>query len=160
VEFISSTAKSLLLRRWLSTRDREQGFTVIEILTVLTLAAIVLTLAVPRVSGLLDRLRLDTATAGLTAELHVARAAAQARGEPYEVFFYSDRYMVLVRGVPLHETLLPPGITIDSAGSVLVVSFSRHGSSSGGFVRLRNRMSSRTVVIPAAAGWAYVTEAP
>lgn len=132
----------------------------IEILTVLTLAAIVLTLAVPRVSGLLDRLRLDTATAGLTAELHVARAAAQARGEPYQVSFSSDRYVVVALGVPFHETILPPGITIDNVASVLVVALSPHGSSSGGAVRLRNRTSSRTVVIPAAAGWAYVMEAP
>lgn len=132
----------------------------IEILTVLTLGAIVLTLAVPRVSGLLDRLRLDTATAGLTAELHVARAAAQARGEPYQVSFSSDRYVVVVLGVPLHETILPPGITIDNLASVPVVALSPHGSSSGGAVRLRNRTSSRTVVIPAAAGWAYVMEAP
>jgi len=141
-------------------RDREQGFTVIEVLTVLTLAAIVLTLTVPRVSGLLDRLRIDTATAALVAEVHVARAAAQARSEPYLVSFSSDRYVVSVRGVPLHETPLPPGVTIDTAMSFLEVSFSSHGSSSGGFVRLRNRTSSRTVVIPAAAGWAYVMDEP
>lgn len=139
----------------MTTRDRERGFTVIEVLTVLTLAAILLTLTVSRFSGLLDRLRLDAATAALTGDLHTARAAAQARGEPYLVSFSSHRYMVLVRGVRIDETSLPPGVTIDAVVSTRAVSFSPHGSSSGGFVRLRNRSSTRTVVIPV-AGRAYV----
>lgn len=130
----------------------------IEVLTVLTLAAILLTLAIPRFSGLLDSLRLDAATTALTGDLHVARAAAQARGEPYLVSFSSRRYMVLVHGVRVDETSLPPGVTIDEVVSARMVSFSAHGSSSGGFVRLRNRTLTRTVVIPAAAGWAYVIE--
>lgn len=59
---------------------RHRGLTLIELLTTLALAAILLTLGVPAFNELMARHRMTTAANGLLADLQLARSEALKRG--------------------------------------------------------------------------------
>jgi type IV fimbrial biogenesis protein FimT len=59
---------------------RQRGLTLIELLTTLALAAILLTLGVPAFNELMARHRVTTAANGLLADLQLARSEALKRG--------------------------------------------------------------------------------
>lgn len=65
------------------TRDR--GFSLIELMTVVTVASIVLALGVPGLGALVRTQRLNSAAAGLHAALMLARSEAIRRGARVEV---------------------------------------------------------------------------
>jgi len=59
---------------------RHRGLTLIELLTTLALAAILLTLGVPAFNEVMARHRMTTAANGLLADVHLARSEALKRG--------------------------------------------------------------------------------
>jgi len=59
---------------------RHRGLTLIELLTTLALAAILLTLGVPAFNEVMARHRVTTAANGLLADVHLARSEALKRG--------------------------------------------------------------------------------
>jgi prepilin-type N-terminal cleavage/methylation domain-containing protein len=75
-------------------RGSQRGFTLIEIITVLAIAAIVSMLAVPSFFSMMPRLHLGGDTRTLGNRIAMARASAIAKGGDYGVAFNtsSDRY--------------------------------------------------------------------
>lgn len=65
--------------------NRARGFTLLEILVVLALAAIILALVLPRLGGGLEGLRVRTASRQVAALLRSARVHAIARGQTVAV---------------------------------------------------------------------------
>ena len=133
----------------------ERGFTVVELLTVLALAAIILGLALPRYSGLLNDLRLQTATAELIRDLRGTQSLAVARGTRVSVFVGEHDYEVRRPGSEPRRVTLPRGITIAAVNSTRLIWFSATGASSGGFITLRGSTDATTVIVAAARGLAY-----
>lgn len=62
----------------LPPRKRKVGYTILELLVVLTLASIVLAIALPRTVALLDRITVRSAVADVAATLASARTLAMA----------------------------------------------------------------------------------
>lgn len=134
----------------------QRGFTVIELLTVLALAGVILGLAIPRYSGLLGDLRLQSATSTLVLDLRRAQGAAGASGGRVLVSFGDHAYTVQRRGTAAVRTGLPRGVTVKAVNASRVIWFAANGTSSGGFVTLAGPTGSTTVVVTAARGLAYV----
>ncbi len=67
---------------------RRGGFTLIELMTVLTIIAILATLAVPRFSASIQRQRLDAAANRIVADLRLARQHARVANVSQTVQFY------------------------------------------------------------------------
>lgn len=65
----------------MSVSYRDAGFTIIELLVTLAVAAIILTIAVPSFQGLIERSRLTTEANTLGSALQLARSEAVKRGE-------------------------------------------------------------------------------
>jgi prepilin-type N-terminal cleavage/methylation domain-containing protein len=133
----------------------ERGFTVVELLTVLALAAIILGLALPRYSGLLSDLRLQSATAELIRDLRGAQSLAVARGPRVSVVLGERGYEIRRPGSEQRRVSLPRGITLDAVTSTRLIWFSATGASSGGFITLRGSTGATTVIVAAARGLAY-----
>lgn len=68
-----------------------RGFTLVELVVTLAVAALLLTLALPSFAELLRRNRLATANNELVTALHVARAEALRRGRPVSVCASSNQ---------------------------------------------------------------------
>lgn len=60
---------------------RNAGFTLVELMVTLAVAAIILTLAVPSFQGLIEKSQLTTEANGLASAMQVARSEAVKRGE-------------------------------------------------------------------------------
>lgn len=133
----------------------ERGFTVVELVTVLALAGIILGLAIPRYAGLLGALRLQSATSALILDLRNAQSTAMARGVRVSVSFGEREYMIRRPGRELLRVPLPRGITISAVNSSHLIWLAANGTSSGGFVTLRGPTGANTVIVAAARGLAY-----
>ncbi|MBI4277379.1 MAG: GspH/FimT family pseudopilin [Armatimonadetes bacterium] len=145
-------------RSWLGVISvpGDLGFTLIELLTVLAVGGIILSLALPRFTGLLATLSLDHAARRLVRDLHFARAGAQARGERYTVRFVDDGYIILRGETRIDEVNFPPRVSLDAVVATREIWFSPAGYSSGGFVTLRSETGRVDILVPAASGHAYI----
>lgn len=70
---------------------RTRGFTLVELIITLAVAAIVLTAAAPSFSALVEKQRLDGAASQLAADLKLARDEAMRRGTPVFVSRHGTR---------------------------------------------------------------------
>jgi prepilin-type N-terminal cleavage/methylation domain-containing protein len=94
------------------------GFTLVELVIALALAAIVVAIAIPNVSGVMDASRLQAATTMLASKLAEARMNALKRNRPIALVIDPVRGRVLVEalgpgGTPLvigAPGLLPSGV--------------------------------------------------
>jgi type IV fimbrial biogenesis protein FimT len=66
-------------------RRLDNGYTVVELLIVLTIVGIMMSIAIPRVALLLDRIAVDSAASDVQASLSLARSLALAGGAPVAV---------------------------------------------------------------------------
>jgi type IV fimbrial biogenesis protein FimT len=62
-------------------RAKAEGFTLVEVMVVIVLAAILMALALPSFSGLMERFRVEGVAAALTASMIHARSEAVRRGQ-------------------------------------------------------------------------------
>lgn len=72
------------------------GFTLVEILAALTILGILLAIAAPRFSGMLDSNRVEQAIGGLTADISLARVRAIRENQETVVKIDASRYIVYV----------------------------------------------------------------
>lgn len=72
------------------------GYTLVEILAALTILGILLAIAVPRFSGMLNTNRVEQAIGGLTADLSLARIRAIRENRETVVRIDGSRYIVYV----------------------------------------------------------------
>lgn len=68
--------------------EKIRGFTLIEMLVVVTIIAVLLAVVVPGVSGMLDSTRLSSAGGAVTGMLLEAQQVASSRGRPVELRLY------------------------------------------------------------------------
>lgn len=97
-------------------RSAAKGFTLVELLIVLAIAAVILAIAVPNVSGVMEANRLQTATAMLAGKLAEARMNALKRNRPVSLWVDSSRGLVQVR------TSGPGGAALDVGGAGILPS--------------------------------------
>jgi prepilin-type N-terminal cleavage/methylation domain-containing protein len=94
------------------------GFSLIELVIVLAIAAVIVAIAVPNVSGVMDANRLQAATSMLAGKLGEARMNALKRNRPVSLLVDPSRGRVLVKttgpgGAPVEigvPGLLPAGV--------------------------------------------------
>lgn len=103
-------------------RSRTSGLTLIELLVTLAVVVILLTLAVPNLSGLIDRRALSSAHSALYFGLQTARSEAIKREEPFTATLHMDGSACPVTGYePCPWLLVHPGDTVpDNTNTVLL----------------------------------------
>jgi type IV fimbrial biogenesis protein FimT len=67
-----------------------QGFSLLEIMVALSIVAITISSAVPAITGLQERMRLEGQSVELVTDLHYIRSEAMARNQPLRISFNSD----------------------------------------------------------------------
>jgi len=110
-------------------KAREAGFTLLEALVVVTIAATISALLFPNVQRTLDALSLRQSASAFTGRLRAARAQALRQDHPVWVAATADGKAYAWRDGAAQQ--LPGAVTIGIAGQRPVV-FHPDGSSSGG----------------------------
>jgi prepilin-type N-terminal cleavage/methylation domain-containing protein len=102
-----------------SARSSCTGFTVVEVLTAISLVAILAAIGMPAFTRTLPSLRLTDAARQVATELQHVRMRAIARGIPQQVTFSSSSYIVQqCNGACTNQSgsiALPSGITATAA---------------------------------------------
>ena len=83
-----------------ATGTPELGFTIIELMVVVAIAAILIVAAAPSFSEFLSRRRVEGLTAELVTDLHYTRSEAVSRNESVGMFFGTDCYVIYRVRVP------------------------------------------------------------
>jgi type IV fimbrial biogenesis protein FimT len=106
---------------------RARGFTLIEALVVLSIAAIVLAIGAPNLSFLIGSMRARSATFELVSDLTLARSEAIKRNQAVTVEpigsanGWSGGWQIVTGGVTLRQhPALPPSLTVASDDDELV----------------------------------------
>lgn len=145
-----------------------RGFTLLEILVVLGLAAIILALVLPRLGGGLEGLRVRTASRQVAALLRGARVQAVARRQTVTVTADPRAGTLLVesagRAGPSRRLTLPAGIRLavmDEAGrprgdQAIRIRFSSRGGSDGGALGVAGAGRLISIAVDPLTGWVSV----
>jgi prepilin-type N-terminal cleavage/methylation domain-containing protein len=75
-------------------KSKSGGFTVIEMLTAISVGSILMAIAIPVFLGTLPGLRLSDATRQVATELHHLRMKAIAQNIPYQIAFSTSTYVI------------------------------------------------------------------
>jgi len=145
---------------------RPQGFTLLELLVALAIAALLLGLAMPGFSRGLSNVQLRTATRELASALRTAAVQAVVRGEPTALIldFEARRYRVGENGQPhelpsdLELSLVPPSGERPGSNQG-PIRFYPDGSSTGGEIELRNQRLAYRVSVEWITGRVKIAEA-
>ena len=101
-------------------RIRTAGFTIIELLTVVAIAAILIAVAAPSFTEFLAKRRVEGTTSELVTDIQFARSEAVSHNAPVRMTFGTDCYVLHSGGVSLSATAvtctrtsknLPTGVT-------------------------------------------------
>lgn len=133
----------------------EAGFTLLELLVVLSIFALSLAIAVPSVSSGLTGLRIKTSARTVAASLNHARSRAQGSGATYYAEISEGRVAVSSGGQKgvFKEVAMPDEVRLKADGAS-VIAFYPAGGSSGGSVDVRDasgKVFFRLVVEPSTA---------
>ena len=124
----------------------EAGFTLIETLTVVGVAALVSALLFPSLVRTLDGMTLLRVQASVGADLRAARARAIRLGRPVLVAIDSDGADYVVDGQP---RVLPVRVRLTPRGRI---AFFPDGSSVGGLIRIAADGRERSLSVDAVTG--------
>jgi general secretion pathway protein H len=152
----------MMLRRHRSIA--QHGFTLIEMLVVLTVAAMIVGLALPRLTGAEEKATLRTASHQVAAALRTTRSLAMTKG--HAEAFLVDTATGAFRAGPSTPARLPRGIqlaliTVASdreSASQGQIQFFADGSSTGGGVLLANGKLRGEVLVDWLTGRVSVAE--
>jgi prepilin-type N-terminal cleavage/methylation domain-containing protein len=133
------------------SRQRERGFTLLELMMVVALMGAILALAIPSVSGLVRSNRVSGAANTLAADFHYGRMLANQRKQTFVILFANDGYRmfrpsttdtILRRNLPTGMTCTatdtatffawgltdPVVVTISESGRTSVLRLAANGS--------------------------------
>ncbi|HXV81980.1 MAG TPA: GspH/FimT family pseudopilin [Candidatus Binatia bacterium] len=119
------------------TFKAKSGYSLIELIVTLALAAILAAIALPSWNKLLFSYQLDSSARQVHSELHSIKMRAAAENVGFQ-FAYSDgaaSYSVKREAAVLVTKPLPEGVIITNAGAI---SFSPRGTASANRIRLRS----------------------
>lgn len=127
------------------------GYTMIELLAGLVLAAILAALAIPGWNRLLPAQHLSSAARVVQSELQSIKVRSVAESASYRLVYLANaaNYSIEKNGSPQATKPLPDGISITKAGAV---SFSPRGTANANRVRLQNRDGACRQVVVSATG--------
>ncbi len=137
----------------------QKGFTVLELLVVVAIAAVGVALAVPQIQSSIAGYNLAASTEMLLAELDAARMMAISRGANYQVSFTSQSIQIIDpsdRDNPVREAKdLDDGIFFTFMPDNPIV-FSPRGFAQGGVFQVANRHGETRMILVARSGRAQV----
>ncbi|ASS74965.1 hypothetical protein CIG75_08180 [Tumebacillus algifaecis] len=129
----------------------QSGYTLLELLLVLSILGVMFSLLMPAVNKLYLRLELDVASRSLLADLRDSQRSAWVHGDEHEVRFtrFTPRYTLWESGVFRGQKHLPERVNyrlgyIESSVSTLLFGPTRTGGSGG--IRLINGAGQQTEV--------------
>jgi type IV fimbrial biogenesis protein FimT len=101
-------------------RTNQRGMTLIELLTAMCIAAILLAVAVPAFATMFTRLRLQGASAEFGTDLQYARSEAVRQRAAVSVSTNAsgDGYSIVANAVALKTVSLPTGVKVDASTTV------------------------------------------
>jgi general secretion pathway protein H len=145
---------------------RARGFTLIEMLVVLAVAALIVSLVMPRLTGAQERAALRTAAHELAAGLRSTRSRAMTRSHS-EVFVLDTRTGAFRAGTRAGVERIPGGIGValttvaqdQDGGSQGGITFFADGSSTGGGIALTSGKDRNTVLVDWLTGRVSIAEA-
>lgn len=85
-------------------RHAEQGFTIIELMIVVAIAAILIAIAAPSFAEFLAKRRVEGAMAELVTDVQYARSEAVSRNAPVRMTFGSGCYVIHLASIPADTT--------------------------------------------------------
>ena len=131
--------------------NRRFGFSVIELLAVLTLMGIVAGIALPGWNRLLPAYQLDSSARQVQSELHSIRMRAAAENLNFQLVYAegASDYTIQKEGKNWQTKPLPDGILVSKAGTI---SFSPRGTAGANRVRLRSGDGACQQVVVSATG--------
>jgi prepilin-type N-terminal cleavage/methylation domain-containing protein len=135
----------------MTLRGRERGFSGIELVIVLALAAIVAAIALPRWLTFQRSFGLSNATRQVQSELHNLKSRAAAENSSFQ-FAYSQgasAYLIQRDGDVLATKPLDAGTSITKAG---VITFSPRGTAAPNRVRLSDGQGACQQIVVSATG--------
>lgn len=129
-----------------------RGFTLLELALVLSIAGLILGIALPRLGTLLDSITVDQAAHEIVSAHQRARIIAITRSQPVQLTVTSDRFTIRLRGsaTTLWEDAGPAAIGVSLAGPARTMTFTPIGMSMGvsnATFRLSRGARVKTVVI-------------
>ena len=129
----------------------DSGFTLLELIVALAIAAILAAIAIPNWSLLLPTYRLNSSARQVQSELHRIRMQAASENVRFQLVFSAGAadYTLERDSSPWQRKPLPEGIIIAKAGTI---SFSPRGTAGGDRVRLLNEKGECTQVVVSATG--------
>ena len=106
-----------------SHRRATEGFTIIELMVVIAVAAVLLALAAPSFAEFLSKRRVDGVTAELATDLQYARSEAVSRNAPVRVTFGSDNgcYVIHLANAASAQCTRNSSTTTPAAAEIKVV---------------------------------------
>jgi general secretion pathway protein H len=134
--------------------NQQRGFTLIEMLVVMTIAALIVGLALPRLTGTTERATLRTATHQIAAALRDTRSLAMTRGRS-EAFIIDTANGAFRAGPTAQPGQLPRGIQLalitvtsdrDSASRGRIQFFADGSSTGGGVLFASGKIRSQVLV--------------
>jgi prepilin-type N-terminal cleavage/methylation domain-containing protein len=136
----------LLSRIW---SGQPKGFTLIELMAMLGVAAILMAVAIPNFMSTLPGLRLNDAARQIATDLQQIRMKAIAQNLPYQITFSSTTYVLQkCSGSCTNESgniVVPQGITITATAAP---QFQPRGTvASAATIRLSNGSSNKWVCV-------------
>jgi general secretion pathway protein H len=143
----------------------QRGFTLIEMLVVLTIAALLVGLALPRLTGAQEKARLRTAAHQVATALRITRSLAMTRGRT-EAFILDTANGAFEAGPTAPPGRLPSGVRLalvtvtadqDNANQGRIQFFA-DGSSTGGGVLLAAGKTRSQVLVDWLTGRVSVAE--
>ncbi|HEX2841006.1 prepilin-type N-terminal cleavage/methylation domain-containing protein [Hyphomicrobium sp.] len=150
-----------MIRRAPPSVASDQGFTLLELLLALSIAALAAAVVVPRVSGVRDTALVETAARKLAAAAMATRAASVRASEDRVLVidlaarrYWSDGVLGVTRLPPGLSIAVPRGGTFDHRA---LLRFRPDGSATEAEIRIRKGRRSSTISIDWLTGSARVS---
>lgn len=90
--------------------NRQFGFTIVELMIVVAIAAILIAAAAPSFSEFMSRRRVEGVASELVTDLHYTRSEAVSRNEAVGMFFGTDCYVIYRVRIPPSDPAASPTV--------------------------------------------------